>query len=162
IEFAFGSTWLDDPDTYTWVDETERGEEIPEVIRGRSSELELYSAGTAVIVRVSTGRRFDPLTTASPYCGQLVPGVPVRISADAEPVLYGFVDGWDNAVGTFKGTVTVTATDAFKYLANMPLRGAYEQAVRDTAFLWAYWPLSGTDGALAADMSGNGRHGIFN
>lgn len=161
IEFAFGSTWLDDPDGYTWVDETERGEEIPEVIRGRSSELELYSAGTAVIVLDSAGRRFDPLNAAGPYYGQLVPGVPVRISADGEPVFYGFVDGWDHAVGKFKGTVTVTATDAFKYLANVPLpRSVYEWAVRQDA-PWLYWPLweSGTD--VAADLSGNRRDGRY-
>lgn len=84
----------------------------------------------------------------------------VAIVRSSLPVFYGYVDSWKHVPGTKVSTVSVQATDAFRDLANLRMREVYEQAVLEDAPA-LYCPLAGTDGDLAADMSGNGRHGTY-
>lgn len=156
IEFAFGSTWSDDPAGFTWTDVSDYGEVI-NLSRGRTSELDLFSASTLTVTLNNDDRRFDPLNTAGPYYGQLKPNVPVRIralhNAVYYPVWYGYTDGFKHQPGTFAGTVTVPCTDAFKYLAGqLTPATAFEYAVK-TAAPSSYWTLASSEGDTSTKLA---------
>jgi len=100
--------------------------------RGRGSALELFPAGTAQIVLNNQDGKYDPDNASSPYAGQLLPMVPVRISArDASPATWrifnGFVQpqgGWQHSYGGGANkiaTVTVNCVDMFAILATLDM-----------------------------------------
>jgi hypothetical protein len=89
--------------------------------RGRSDELQPYSAGTASIVLNNQDGRFDPTNASSPYSPNVLPMKLLRIRSVWSATTYyqftGFVDAWSPSWPTNKQDVlTVTATDAFKVL----------------------------------------------
>jgi hypothetical protein len=157
VEIAPGFTWQSDPGTISWVDVTDSAE-VAAWSRGRSNELELYSAGTCTITLADTERAFDPSNAAGPYAGELVPGVPVRVTCDGEGLFYGYADGFRYRPGTHRGVTVMPCTDVFGRL-NGRLRGTYEREVLADA-PWAYYPL-GDGGAVAVDASGNRRDGDY-
>lgn len=178
VEMAFGYAPTATP---TWTDVTAYVREIPSIRRGRQSEFSQYAPGTCQLVLDNRARRFDPEYGSSPYAGNLVPMVPVRITTltrdpltdgdgivlytednewlfvdgDEYPVFYGFVQGWPQAIG--KGytdsTVTVTGVDAFRILGQRPLPdNAYQDEVAaDTPI--AYYPF--TSGSYVDEVAGN-------
>lgn len=123
VEVAFGFGPYDpEPLSMDWDDITDDVFEIT-VTRGRQSEFERFPASTATILLRNEDRTYDPLNTAGAYYGQLLPNVPIRITATVDstdyPVWRGYVDGWPTvwSEAGFAAEVQVAATDAFKLLA---------------------------------------------
>lgn len=89
--------------------------------RGRQNEVDQMQPGTASIVLDNRTRRFDPLYTAGPNYGNVLPMKRFRIRATYSSVTYdifqGFVDSWDQAyVNPNDGTVEVRLIDFFDVL----------------------------------------------
>ena len=162
VEVAFTTAPADTP---SWEDISDYVRSFS-IRRGRSSELDTFSAGTASLVLNNDDRRFDPIYTSSPYYPDVVPMRRIRIRAVYDSVTYdlfhGYIDGWPQGYRNPRGAfVNVTATDAFKVLATLPLPSPWEQEVRaDTPALWVrFGEPSGT--AVAFDASGNGLDGVY-
>jgi hypothetical protein len=130
VEVAFGSDPLG---TLSWTDISTDVRSIT-TQRGRASDLEQFSAGTAEIVLNNQDDKYDPDNAAGPHFGQLLPMVPVRISAtDAETIpgtwriFTGFVQprgGWQFSYGGGANkiaTVAMTCVDMFAILATIDM-----------------------------------------
>jgi hypothetical protein len=60
--------------------------------RGRSRELDRFSTGTASIVFNNEDRRFDPLYSAGPYFGQILPRLRVTVVRDEISLFDGLIE----------------------------------------------------------------------
>ena len=88
------------------------------VDRGKSRELDRYTAGHASVTLHNDTRVFDPYNTASPYYTQIVPRKPIVVEVNGERVFTGFIDDWDltyNVSG--KSFASVSAVDGFLRLS---------------------------------------------
>lgn len=65
------------------------------VRRGRSRELDRFSTGTAAVVFANEDRRFDPLYSAGPYFGKILPRLRVSIATDGVSVFDGVIEDWN-------------------------------------------------------------------
>ena len=148
VEMAFGDPPLEE--LPTWVDVTAYVRKV-DINRGRSSEYSTYSPGTARIELDNRDRRFDPEHTSSPYAGDLVPMVQVRIKAQYSTgvdhyLFRGFVQGWPTTYNQSNtdAVSTVTAIDGGRILNNTLLpANAYKHAVQsEDPFL--YFPMQST------------------
>lgn len=105
----------------TWTDITAYVREVT-TSRGRSSELDSYSAGSCQIILDNRTRLFDPEYAAGTYYGKLTPLRPVRIRVTPKggtirSIFFGFIEQWPQSYSYPKeATVSVTASDAFKVL----------------------------------------------
>ena len=65
--------------------------------RGRSRQLDRFTAGAATITLDNRARRFDPLagTALTPYAGQIVPRKEATISVSGVPIFSGQVEDWN-------------------------------------------------------------------
>lgn len=89
------------------------------VRRGKSEALDRIDAGISTIVLDNNDRLFDPLYEAGLYFGQLVPRRQVRVSANDEPVFYGYVEDFDlEYLPGNRATAQIDVADAFGALAN--------------------------------------------
>ena len=163
VEIAFGYTWQSATPAWTDVSSYVRAANWT---KGRSNELDTFSAATATVVLDNRTRRFDPLYSSGAYYGNLKPMVPIRIRAYHNSTyydrFYGYVEGFPQQYdrGNTDATCTITATDAFKVLQNITLPSAYETVIlADTPKL--DWKLGEQDGSVAADSSGNRYDGIY-
>lgn len=87
--------------------------------RGKSQALDRTDAGIATVILDNNDRLFDPLYEAGLYFGQLVPRREIRISANDEPVFYGYVEDFDlEYLPGNRATVQIDVADAFGALAN--------------------------------------------
>lgn len=69
-----------------------------QIRRGRSRQLERFTAGNANISLNnfdSAARKYDPLNTAGPYFGQLVPRKQIVIDVDGTPIYTGSIADWN-------------------------------------------------------------------
>lgn len=90
-----------------------------QVRRGRSRQLEKFTAGNANITLDNRDRSFDPLYAAGPYFGQLVPKKQVVIDLDDEPLFTGSVADWNLSYDVNGDSVTEpSCTDAFDTFAS--------------------------------------------
>ena len=134
VEIAFGDVPLET--SPTWTDVTTYVRQV-DIDRGRSSEFSDYSPGVATIVLDNRDRRFDPDHSSSPYVGDLVPMVPVRVTAQystgtTHVMFYGYVTGWPTAynLSNTDAVSRIVAVDATRLLGNSLLPNtAYEDAV---------------------------------
>lgn len=86
--------------------------------RGRSRELDYYTAGTATIDFYNKTRKYDPLNTASPYYPNVIPRRYVRIKSNSIPVFAGLINTWTlNYEKPQDSYVTASCSDAFGLLA---------------------------------------------
>lgn len=76
--------------------------------RGRSSQLNDVDVGTATVSFRNHTRSLDPLNTAGPYTGLLVPGRAMSIDVYGQRIYTGYTDDWLNeytvggdAIGSF-------------------------------------------------------------
>jgi len=144
VQMAFGDAPLDTSPSWTDVTTFVRGFDIN---RGRSSEFTTYGPGTASIVLDNRDRRFDPEHTTGPYYGDLNPMVPVRVQATYSgttyTMFYGFVQGWPTAYNQSNtdAVASVTAVDATRLLANLPLAESAIQRVTGLTSPYRYWPM---------------------
>lgn len=123
--------------TENWVDVTAYVTSIV-VNRGRASELDRFSAGSATIGLHNEDRRFDPTYTSSPYSPNVKPRRKIRISILIGITTYqlftGYVKGWPQAVDWKTGTsiVSLECYDGFGILAQKRLRNSlYYQYLAD-------------------------------
>jgi hypothetical protein len=110
----------------TWTDITEHVREVS-TSRGRSSELDTYSAGSCQVLLDNRTRLFDPENTAGTYYGKLTPLRPIRIrvtpsGGTIRSIFFGFIEQWPQSYSwPNESTVSVTASDAFKVLNEFKL-----------------------------------------
>jgi hypothetical protein len=91
--------------------------------RGKSQALDRIDAGTIDFVVDNSDRVFDPLYSAGPYFGQLIPGREVRVSCNGYPVIYGFIDDLDIGYQpNNRSIVSIQSSDALKTITtnNLP------------------------------------------
>lgn len=90
-----------------------------QVRRGRSRQLEKFTAGNANITLDNRDRSFDPLYAAGPYFGQLVPKKQVVIDLDDEPLFTGSVADWNLSYDVNGDSLAEpSCTDAFDTFAS--------------------------------------------
>lgn len=68
--------------------------------RGRSRMLERFTAGNATVSLnnfAGSARKYDPLNTAGPYYGSILPRKPIVIDDDGEPLYTGVIDRWGHS-----------------------------------------------------------------
>jgi len=123
------------------------------VKRGKSRQLDRFTAGVANIEFNNNTRVFDPEYVSSPYYGQIIPKRTVRVSTGGSAVFYGVVDDW-NLSYDLSGLSTAGAdcVDGFTQLAQgalsahtaiSQLTGARLNAVLDRSEV--AWPASFRD-----------------
>lgn len=138
-----------------------------QVRRGRSRELEKFTAGNANVTLDNRARTFDPTYAAGPYFGSILPGKQVVITVDDAPLYRGNVADW-NLGYTINGDSIAepSCVDAFDLLSNATLTpdtataqatGARVEAVLDSIS----WPdgqrrISGGQATLDADVIPDG------
>lgn len=87
VEVGFGSTWRTEDADIVWTDLTERTAGVrpsASVVRGATAAHGRSAAGTFDVTFENADRHLDPLYTAGPYYGDLIPGVPIRIISEIE------------------------------------------------------------------------------
>ena len=90
--------------------------------RGRPSQFSAYPAGQLTLQFNNHDRAFDPLYTASPFYGNIVPRREVRVSFGDERVFTGWIEDWDlDYTPDGNSLVTAIAYDAFYILTNQTL-----------------------------------------
>jgi hypothetical protein len=84
------------------------------ISRGKSNELDRYTAGNASVTLHNDDRAFDPFYEAGPYFTQIVPRKEVAIETNGIRQFSGFIDDWDlqYQLGQ-KSFATVSAVDGF-------------------------------------------------
>lgn len=133
---------------------------------GRNDELDHFDTGTATLVLLNRDRALDPNNPSSPYAGQLLPYVPVRIrSQDLDTLafqdeFYGYVQGgWEQILAP-KGTgdVKIELVDLLGVIAGYKLPDVLDQAVLARNPV-GYWVLDGggTENAGQVVDKGTGR-----
>lgn len=84
------------------------------ISRGKSNELDRYTAGNASVTLHNDDRTFDPFYADGPYFTQIVPRKEVAIETNGIRQFSGFIDDWDlqYQLGQ-KSFATVSAVDGF-------------------------------------------------
>jgi hypothetical protein len=167
VEFGFDSTTgnlgnsfiLDDPvrgvldnPNYVlggilFVDVSNYVKEI-QIQRGKSRDLDRFTAGRASVQLDNRSRAFDPTFEASPFYGNIVPRREIRISYGTAVVYRGIVDDWNLNYNLSNDSIAeAVATDGFTQLTNQTLTastataqltGARIHAILDSADV--KWP----------------------
>lgn len=76
------------------VDVTDRVRSV-QVRRGRSTQLERFTAGNANLVLDNRDRALDPLNAASPYFGSILPGKEITVERDGSRIYSGNIADWN-------------------------------------------------------------------
>lgn len=180
VYIGFGSTWQTEPASITWTDVTEWVLHSGRVKtrRGASSARGRVDVGRCELVLKNTDRRFDPLHTAGPYYGSLLPGVPVWVFSDSSAYSDTYSDTYGSGFASvFRGTVArwpqrfdksnrvawvpLEGYDGFDKLARAKIpQAVYPQEVAETVPS-AYWRLDESTGTVMVDSSGNGLDGLY-
>jgi hypothetical protein len=88
------------------------------VDRGKSRELDRYTAGHASVSLHNDSRIFDPFNASSTYYSQILPRKPIAIETNGERVFTGFIDDWDLTYDlSGKSFASVSAIDGFLRLS---------------------------------------------
>jgi hypothetical protein len=128
IDFSAGPLLLNDPvagllDTGTLAstDPTDLTFLVKSVSinRGRSRQLDQFTAGSAVVVFDNSSRALDPLNEDSPYYPSVLPRCGIQITANGIPIFYGLVVDWNLSYDiTGQDVMTAVCSDDFTVLAN--------------------------------------------
>jgi hypothetical protein len=130
--------------------------------RGKSRELDRFTAGNATITFNNDSRWFDPFYTASPYYGKILPRKLVVIESNGERQFTGYIDDIDFTyqLGT-KSFAILKCVDPFMQLTSTQLSEftTTEQYSGDrvTAILnrpEVNWPLTDRDLDTGAQLLG--------
>jgi len=113
---------LDDPDWTLggtiFFDVTEYVKDVS-IARGRSSLFANFPAGNASVAFNNHNRYFDPLYTASPFVGNIIPKREIRISAGTAIQFTGWIDDWNLTYAPNGDSIAdAIAYDATGLLAN--------------------------------------------
>jgi hypothetical protein len=92
------------------------------ISRGKSRQLDRYSAGQANVQLDNRARTFDPQFAGSPYAGQIIPRRPIRITSNEIQQIVSTIDDWDLEYQA-RGYAVATAksSDGLTQLANQTL-----------------------------------------
>ena len=86
--------------------------------RGRSRQLEKFTAGTSQVVLDNRARVFDPQNTSSPYYGNIGPRKQLRVSRDGVNLYTGNIEDWDFSYDKGNDSVAIPkAVDGFANIA---------------------------------------------
>lgn len=134
VEIAFGYGPLDTSPVWTDVTDDVRQRWGITITRGSTSEFSPLSVGTMRLRLDNSTRTYDPDYTSGPYFGDLVPMVPIKLTATlgatAVVLFAGFVTGWPlDWQNNSDGTADVTAIDGTRFLSNVELAGSAWEAV---------------------------------
>ena len=141
--------------------------------RGRSRQLDRFTAGAATVVLDNRARTFDPLagTALTPYAGQIVPRKELRVSVNNLDVFTGQIEDW-NLTYQLSGDSIAEAqcSDGFALIANQTLNAgtaaAQSSGARITSYLNALgWPTAQASVAtgqatLLADVISENTNGL--
>lgn len=158
VEAAFGATPGDptqsvdytwDVNGLTWTDITSRvfskGDSCIRVKRGRQYELSQEETGELEILLDNHDGAFTYGNTSSPYYPNVIPGIPIRVTAWWDgvqyPVAFGYVERWPQTWPDMPqwGFSSVVAVDAYGPMSSVTLPSAVEGDIRVTA-PYAYFP----------------------
>lgn len=93
-----------------------------QISRGKSRQLDRYSAGRLQVNLDNNSRIFDPLYELSPYRGQIIPKRAVRVTSNDVIQYEGVIDDWDLSYSPQGNSVaSIIASDAFTQFANQTL-----------------------------------------
>lgn len=119
-----------------------------QIQRGKSRDLDRYTAGRAAIALDNRSRAFDPTYASSPFYGNIVPRREVRVSYGTAVIYRGYVDDWNLTYNLNGDSIAeAVATDGFTTLNNQTLSastataqysGARINAILDSADV--NWP----------------------
>ena len=88
------------------------------IARGKNRDLDRFNAGSLSVEFNNTDRAFDPLYTASPFAGNIVPRRDVRVLADGTAQYVGKVTDWNLGYDPSGQSIAeLQASDAFTFLA---------------------------------------------
>jgi hypothetical protein len=144
-----------------------------QVTRGKSRQLDRYTAGALSVTLNNNSRVFDPLFGGSPYRTQIIPKRAVRVTSNDDIQIEAVIDDWDlqyNPAGN--SFAIIEASDAFAQFANQSLSGgtatAQTTGERISAVLansGVEWPNTRVDveqgqQSLQADVIGEGTNAL--
>lgn len=165
IEFGFGSTWRTALDDITWTDVSAEYVQTGQgcvVRRGRGTERDRFNAGTCKFQLDNRTRAFDPLYAAGPYADDLLPGVPVRVSAtvsgDTHTLFLGYVREWPQEYDLGEdrmATVDIDAADLLEFLARTKSPDTLLEGEALDTTPAAYFPLNESEGDQMVDAAGS-------
>jgi len=95
-----------------------------QITRGKSRQLDQYTAGNLSVTLNNNTRIFDPLFGGSPYRTQIIPKRAVRVTSNDDIQIEAVIDDWDlqyNPAGN--SFAIIEASDAFAQFANQSLTG---------------------------------------
>ena len=97
--------------------------------RGRSRRLQKFTAGTCSFTLDNRERLFDPLFTASPLFGSIVPRKEVRVSYRGQRIFTGNVEDWGYGYDVNGDSIAIPSNaDAFSFLARRTYPAATESS----------------------------------
>lgn len=143
------------------------------VNRGKSRQLDKFTAGNSAITFINQDRAYDPLNASSPYFGQIIPRRTLKITTSGSAVFYGSIDDWNLSYDVSGySTAGAVVSDGFTYFAQQvltahtatsQLTGARISAVLDRSEI--NWPPSlrdiDTGGmTLQADVVADGTNAL--
>lgn len=167
VECAFGSTWQTASPTWTNITSYVMDDDGVQWSRGRGRDSESIQAGTATLSVWNRDDRFTPGYTAGPYGANVVPLVPIRITAVWSAVTYnlwrGFVREWRPTWSEFGNpTVQLDCVDALRVFGQTTVRSHYFDEVLALAPTY-YWSLQDANVPTytVSDLTGNGHTGSY-
>lgn len=99
------------------------------VTRGRSRQLQKFTAGTCRVTLDNRDRLFDPLMAGSPLFGSIVPRKEVRVTYRGQRVFTGNVEDWDFSYDISGDSIAIaSAADALAFLSRRTYPAATETA----------------------------------
>ena len=88
------------------------------VDRGKSRELDRYTAGHASVIFHNDSRIFDPFNTLSAYYPNVVPRKLLKIETSNLPIFTGYIDDWDLSYDiSGKSFASASVVDGFLLLS---------------------------------------------
>jgi hypothetical protein len=104
------------------------------VARGKSRQLDRFTAGGATIELNNNSRAFDPENTASPFFGQIIPKRTIKVETGGSAVFYGVVDDWNlNYDLSGLSLAGADCVDGFTLLAQRALSASTETSQKTGA-----------------------------
>jgi hypothetical protein len=142
-----------------------------QVKRGRSRQLQRFTAGAANIVFDNRDRGLDPLYSSSPYYGNIVPGKQIAIEHNGATLYTGTVADWNfdytlsgdavASVSCTDGLATIAQAVATAGTATAQLSGArINNYLSDAGWPAAQRAISAGQATLGADVIGTNTNSI--
>ena len=104
------------------------------VRRGKSRQLDRFTAGGANIEFNNNSRAFDPENTSSPFFGQIIPKRTIKVETGGSAVFYGVVDDWNlNYDLSGLSLADADCVDGFTLLAQRALSASTETSQKTGA-----------------------------